>query len=45
MKNFHIALIPSDRSGTEFAAADRNTPDYALNHALERADIKQSFEV
>ena len=45
MKNFHIALIPADRSGTEFTAADRNTPDYMLNNAFERADINQSFEV
>jgi hypothetical protein len=45
VKNFHIALIPADRSGTEFTAADRNTPDYTLNNALERADINQSFEV
>jgi hypothetical protein len=45
VKSFHIALIPADRSGAEFAAADRNTPDYALNSALERADINQSFEV
>jgi hypothetical protein len=45
VKNFHIALIPADRSGTEFTAADRNTPDYMLNNALERADINQSFEV
>ncbi len=45
MKNFHIALIPSDRSGTEFTVADRNTRDYMLNNALERADINQSFEV
>ena len=40
-----MLFIPADRSGAEFAAADRNTPDYELNNALERADISQSFEV
>jgi|SRR6266436_8588395 len=45
VKNFHIALIPADRSGTEFTAADRKTPDYMLNNVVERADINQSFEV
>jgi hypothetical protein len=46
VKDFHMALIPADRSGTEFTAADRNTtPDYMLNNVLERADANQSFEV
>ena len=45
MKNFHIAPVPADRSGAEFAAAGRNTPDYELNNAFERANISQSFEV